>query len=163
MKAQDFDSCISLVRVQLSQPEKSTRKRAFFSYIRLRRVLLLRSDIRLTPSGIRFASLGGEYNITAERSGAISLSLATISRWRSQHITKNFDSEIFRNFVDAFRAFWVCRQIRTATLPVFRSIGELIRNMRYWFVLLFMLQWRHQVLDKWILSNRRRSVYGYWK
>ena len=53
--------------------EKSTRKRAFFSYIRLRRVLLLRSDIRLTPSDIRFASLGGEYNITAERSGAISL------------------------------------------------------------------------------------------
>ena len=53
--------------------EKSTRKRAFFSYIRLRRVLLLCSDIRLTPSDIRFASLGGEYNITAERSGAISL------------------------------------------------------------------------------------------
>ena len=23
-----------------------------------------------------------------------------------------FDSEVFRNFVDAFRAFWVCRQIR---------------------------------------------------
>jgi len=41
---------------------------------------LLRSDIRLTPSDIRFASFGGEYNITAERSGAISLSLATISR-----------------------------------------------------------------------------------
>ena len=58
----------------------------------LRRVLLLRSDIRLTPSDIRFASLGGEYNITAERSGAISLSLATISRWQSQHITKNFST-----------------------------------------------------------------------
>ena len=37
---------------------------SFFSYIRLRRVLLLRSDIRLTPSDIRFASFGGEYNIT---------------------------------------------------------------------------------------------------
>ena len=31
----------------------------------LRRVLLLRSDIRLMPSDIRFASFGGEYNITA--------------------------------------------------------------------------------------------------
>ena len=29
---------------------------AFFRYIRLRRVLLLRSDIRLTPGGIRFSS-----------------------------------------------------------------------------------------------------------
>ena len=35
------------------------------SYIRLRRVLLLRSGIRLSPSDIRYASLGGEYNITA--------------------------------------------------------------------------------------------------
>ena len=26
-----------------------------------------------------------------------------------------FDSKVFRNFVDAFRAFQVCRQIRTAT------------------------------------------------
>ena len=53
--------------------KKQVARLAFFSYIRLRRVLLLRSDIRLTPSDIRFASLGGEYNITAERSGAISL------------------------------------------------------------------------------------------
>ena len=28
---------------------------------------------------------------------------------------KLFDSKVFRNFVDAFRAFGVCRQIRTAT------------------------------------------------
>ena len=32
---------------------KSNFDLAFFSYIRLRRVLLLRSDIRLTSSGIR--------------------------------------------------------------------------------------------------------------
>ncbi len=40
--------------VQLSSPppEKSTRERAFFNDIRLRRVILLRSDIRLTPSDI---------------------------------------------------------------------------------------------------------------
>ena len=30
------------------------------SFIRLRRVLLLRSDIHLAMSGIRYASLGGE-------------------------------------------------------------------------------------------------------
>ena len=35
------------------------------SYIRLRRGLLLRSGIRLSPSDIRYASLRGEYNITA--------------------------------------------------------------------------------------------------
>ena len=34
------------------------------SYIRLRRVILLCSCIRLVPSGIRFASFWGEYNIT---------------------------------------------------------------------------------------------------
>ena len=27
-----------------------------------------------------------------------------------------FDSEVFRNFVDAFRAFRVCRQIRTSEM-----------------------------------------------
>ena len=74
-----------------SQEKSRLRKQsAFFSYIRLRRVILLCSDIRLTPSDIRFASLGGEYNITAKRSRAISLSLATISRRQSRHITKNF-------------------------------------------------------------------------
>ena len=37
------------------------------SYIRLRRVILLRSDIRLTPSGIRYASLGGGSTSPATR------------------------------------------------------------------------------------------------
>ena len=95
--------------------EKSTRKRAFFSYIRLRRVLLLRSDIRLTPSGIRFASLGGEYNITAERSEAISL--LRKQKYHADKVSislKAYDSEVFRNFVDAFRAFRVCSRIRTS-------------------------------------------------
>ena len=69
-----FDDCS--VDFFGSQPRKTQLNHVstgFFSYIRLRRVLLLRSDIRLTPSDIRFASFGGEYNITAERSGAISL------------------------------------------------------------------------------------------
>jgi len=62
-----------LLRSEHTEKSTSVYRCAFFSYIRLRRVLLLRSDIRLTPSDIRFASFGGEYNITAERSGAISL------------------------------------------------------------------------------------------
>ena len=71
---------------------------------------------------------------------------AKISRWRSQHITKSLRLWSFSKFCRCISArsfarasFRVCRQIRTDTLPVFRSIGELIRNMRYWFVLLFML------------------------
>ena len=45
--------------------KKHLRKQVLFSVIfALRRVLLLRSYIRLAPSGIRFASLEGEYNIT---------------------------------------------------------------------------------------------------
>ena len=60
---------LALVRTTGSEPGHPKRKKApervLFSVIfALRRVLLLRSDIRLTPSGIRFASLGGEYNIT---------------------------------------------------------------------------------------------------
>ena len=79
-KALDFDS--SIRQFKSGHPsQKKARASVLFSVIfALRRVLLLRSDIRLAPSGIRFVSLGGEYNITAERSGAISLSLATISR-----------------------------------------------------------------------------------
>ncbi len=54
------------VQVLLPAPEndKFRPKLVVFSYIRLRRVVLLRSDIRLAPSDIRFASFGGEYNIT---------------------------------------------------------------------------------------------------
>ena len=52
----------SLFRCQ--EKSRLRKQSAFFSYIRLRRVLLLRSDIRLLPSDIRFASFGGEYNIT---------------------------------------------------------------------------------------------------
>ena len=60
--------------VMNTHTKKHLLAQVLFSVIfALRRVLLLRSDIRLTPSGIRFASFGGEYNITAERSGAISL------------------------------------------------------------------------------------------
>ena len=65
-KAQDFDSCIRRSESgHPSQKKALASTSAFFSYIRLRRVLLLCSDIRLTPSDSRFASLGGEYNITA--------------------------------------------------------------------------------------------------
>ena len=69
---------------------------SFFSYIRLRRVLLLRSDIRLAPSDIRFASFGGEYNITAERSGAISL--LRKQKYHADEVSislKAFDSKFF--------------------------------------------------------------------
>ena len=52
--------------------KKHLREQVLFSVIfalrasifRQRRNSCLRSDIRLTPSGIRFASFGGEYNIT---------------------------------------------------------------------------------------------------
>ena len=65
-KARDFDSRTRRFKSgHPSQKKALAIASAFFSYIRLRRVLLLRSDIRLTPSDIRFASFGGEYNITA--------------------------------------------------------------------------------------------------
>ena len=64
-KAPDFDSGIRRFKSgHPSQKKALAQASAFFSYIRLRRVLLLRSYIRLAPIGIRFASFGGEYNIT---------------------------------------------------------------------------------------------------
>ena len=42
----------------------------------------------------------------------------SIEKTRKAEISRDFsaffDSEVFRNFVDAFRAFRVCRQIRTS-------------------------------------------------
>ena len=52
-------------------------------------MILLRSDIRLTPSDICFASFEGEYNITAEQRGAISLSQSeniTPSKCEAYHL-----------------------------------------------------------------------------
>lgn len=51
-------------RVKLFRQKRGTHAqlliRKLGSFIRLRRVLLLRSDIRLATSCIRYASLGGE-------------------------------------------------------------------------------------------------------
>ena len=68
-----------LLRSEHTEKRTSVYRCSFFSYIRLRRVILLRSDIRLTPSDIRFASSRGEYNITARRCLAISLPVREIS------------------------------------------------------------------------------------
>ena len=109
--------------------KKHLRQQVLFSVIfALRRVLLLRSDIRLTPSGIRFASFGGEYNITAEQSGAISLlrkqkyhadevsiSLKTIS-------TPMFFEILLMHFC-ALRGFRIYKQIRTSeTVEMFTKL-----------------------------------------
>ena len=52
VKAQDFDSCISLVRVQLSQPEKShlRKQMAFFNDVCLRQMMTA------TPNDVRYAN-----------------------------------------------------------------------------------------------------------
>ena len=63
-KAPDFDSGIR--RFKSGHPsQKKARASVLFSVIfGLRQVILLRSYIRLTPSDIRFASLGSEHTIT---------------------------------------------------------------------------------------------------
>ena len=55
------------------------------SYIRLRRVLLLRSGILLSPSDICFASLGGEYNITATIGSNITVACNNITLTQSAY------------------------------------------------------------------------------
>ena len=55
------------------------------SSIRLRRVLLLRSVIRLTLSDICYASLRGEYNITATIGSNITVAYNNITLTRSAY------------------------------------------------------------------------------
>ena len=64
------------------------------SFIRLRRVILLRSDIRLSPSGIRYASFMAN-KISRKPQAFISLSLATISRRARRGISLFFAKRFF--------------------------------------------------------------------
>ena len=66
------------------------------SSIRLWRVLLLRSDIRLTTSDIRCASFMAN-KISRKPKAFISLSLATISLRRSRNITLAFSADLCYN------------------------------------------------------------------
>ena len=66
-------------------------------------------------SDVRFArEKSGTHHITLRQGCITSLCVSTTSLRRSRNFTF-FNSEVFRNFVDAFRAFRVPRQIRTAT------------------------------------------------
>ena len=53
-----------LFRTRMTEETLVLLNKSFFSYIRLRRVILLRSDIRLMPSDIALWAVKGEYNIT---------------------------------------------------------------------------------------------------
>ena len=66
------------------------------SFIRLRRVVLLRSDIRLTPSDICFASFGSEYHCEAKPNN-ITIAAAIISLRRSWNITLVFSVDFCYN------------------------------------------------------------------
>ena len=108
VKAQDFDSCISLVRVQLPQPkQKGPHQRSFLFWL---------IDGRTRKAGPEKA-MNGLFPAVAfpqksESNGWQAQKQAEISR----DFSAFFDSKVFRNFVDAFRAFRVCRQIRTSEM-----------------------------------------------
>ena len=118
VKAQDFDSCISLVRVQLSQPEKSKSQDLLFSVI----VACGEFYCFAVIFGLRrvvFASRVLEANIISLRNEVEQYHFCeskNITLTKSAYHKKLFDSEVFRNFADAFRAFRVCRQIRTGEM-----------------------------------------------
>ena len=76
------------IPVTCSRKKRQVSTCRFFSYIRLRQVILLCSDIRLTPSGIRSASEKGEYNITEVVWLSYHFCEAKISLRRSRNITK---------------------------------------------------------------------------
>ena len=55
---------IRVIKFKLPRKNSCSKEQEFFSYIRLRRVILLRSYIRLMPSDIALRAVKGEYNIT---------------------------------------------------------------------------------------------------
>ena len=67
------------------------------SSIRLRRVILLRSDIRLTPSGIRFASFRANRISLKPQGFNITIASAIISLRRSRNITLVFSADLWYN------------------------------------------------------------------
>ena len=108
VKAQDFDSCISLVRVQLPQPKQKTTVGGglLFWLINGR---TRKADPEKALNGL-FPAVA--FPQKSESNGRQVQKQAEISR----DFSAFFDSEVFQNFVDAFRAFRVCRQIRTGEM-----------------------------------------------
>ena len=74
-------------------------------------------------SDVRFArEKSGTHHITLRLGAIHHCAAGTTSLRRSRNFTF-FDSEVFQNFVDAFRAFRVSRQIRTGeTVEMFTKL-----------------------------------------
>ena len=83
------------------------------SFIRLRRVLLLCSDIRLTPSGIRFASFRANRIPLKPQGFNITIAAAIISLFaKAKNITKKAEKErASRNFVTALLSLLFLLQV----------------------------------------------------
>ena len=69
-------------------------------------------------SEMRFAREENEFHFTFCEAKYFTISARKLFHIRRKPniLLKAFDSEVFRNFVDAFRAFWVYRQIRTGEM-----------------------------------------------
>ena len=74
------------------------------SFIRLRRVILLRSGIRLTPSGIRYASFMANKISLKPQGFNITIAIAIISLRRSRNTTRAFSANLCYNENDTCRA-----------------------------------------------------------
>ena len=70
------------------------------SSIRLWRVILLRSDIRLAPSGIRFASFKANRISLKPQGFNITIAIAIISLRRSRNISLVFSADLWYNGVN---------------------------------------------------------------
>ena len=83
------------------------------SFIRLRRVLLLCSDIRLTPCGIRFASFRANRIPLKPQGFNITIAAAIISLFaKAKNITKKAEKErASRNFVTALLSLLFLLQV----------------------------------------------------
>ena len=84
--------------------------------IRLRRVILLCSDIRLTPSGIRYASFRANRISLKPKGFNITIAIAIISLFaKAKNITKSRKERASRNYVTVllcllfYRKFHLCK------------------------------------------------------
>ena len=120
------------------------------SSIRLWRVILLRSDIRLAPSGIRFASFRANRIPLKPQGFNITIAVAIISLFaKAKNITKKAEKErASRNFVTALLSLMFLLQVshlfyKCIGLRPYPYLISPLRTSRILFVLLFcVLLWK---------------------
>ena len=140
-------SLTSVVRIHLPPPENPMRMHRVFNSIRLRRVILLRSDIRLTPSDIGLRPVKGTNRMSLRVKRAISLSAQAenITSSEARYFTKTPNPPPYAHPLDRYGEVKSCAiSVLRFTKYIKPGFAEDRMNKRFilsvfTFILLFCL------------------------